>query len=283
MHRSPAQWSASIRQTNRWWMTVDSLDFTSGDEGVPVVFGRAFRIIDPPNPLPAGSPACERLSFEIWVRTRGRVLDQPQRSRLSQARTSASGRSCRRTKKSIRTLIPRPRESPQRCSGSRLAICFAFHSPAFARDEIYFPLLMPGLAENYLGAVELNGTQRNVTASPSLTALFFDRDLVEASTSVLATTADFLQYLSPRPRRLTGMHAAFPLEEATIIAVPDAVHGGWTREELQELPQPRASPPPLRPEWWHFLDCNPAPKKTRAEQLRSRAARAVADQTGARA
>ena len=53
---------------NRWWMTVDSLDFTSGDEGVPLLSGSAFRVIDPPNPLPGTTPAGERLSFEIWVR-----------------------------------------------------------------------------------------------------------------------------------------------------------------------------------------------------------------------
>ena len=49
-------------------MTVDSLDFTSGDEGVPLLSGSAFRVIDRPNPLPGATPAGERLSFEIWVR-----------------------------------------------------------------------------------------------------------------------------------------------------------------------------------------------------------------------
>ena len=129
-------------------------------------------------------------------------------------------------------------------------------------DEIYFPLLMPGLAENFLGPVVLPGSERERDGLAEFdAALFLDRDLVDIGTANLATTADFLQYLSPRPRRLTGMHAAFPLEEATIIAVPDAVHGGWRKDEREPLADPTPSPPPLRPEWWHFLDCNPRQRK----------------------
>jgi hypothetical protein len=124
---------------------------------------------------------------------------------------------------------------------------------------------MPGLAENYLGPVALPGDERERDGLAEFdAALFLDRDLTDIGAANLAGTADFLQYLSPRPRRLTGMHGAFPLEEATIIAVPDAVHGGWVKHEREPIADPEPSLPPLRPEWWHFLDCNPTPKKAPA-------------------
>jgi hypothetical protein len=253
------------RGNDHWWMTVDSLDFTSGDEGVPVLSGSASRIIDPPNPLPVATPAGERLSFEIWVR------------QAEEYSISLSDLGFAPDHERFWSLLPtdeevyRPTDTPTtenpatllwKQVGDLFRFPLAGLGPA---DEIYFPLLMPSLAENYLGPVALPGNERERDGLAEFdAALFLDRDLVEVGAANLATTADFLQYLSPRPRQLTGMHAAFPLEEATIIAVPDAVHGGWVKHERDPLLDPEASPPPLRPEWWHFLDCNPAPKKTPA-------------------
>jgi len=248
--------------SNHWWMTVDSLDFTSGDEGVPVLSGSASRVIDPPNPLPIAPPAGERLSFEIWVR------------QAEEYSISLSDLGFVPDHERFWGLLPtdeevyRPTDTPTtenpatllwKQVGDLFRFPLAGLGPA---DEIYFPLLMPGLAENYLGPVALPGSERERDGLAEFdAALFLDRDLVEIGAANLATTADFLQYLSPRPRRLTGMHAAFPLEEATIIAVPDAVHGGWVKHQREPLVDPEPSPPPLRPEWWRFLDCNPAPKK----------------------
>lgn len=251
--------------SHQWWMTVDSLDFTSGDEGVPVLSGSASRVIDPPNPLPVATPAGERLSFEIWVR------------QAEEYSISLSDLGFAPDHERFWALLPtdeevyRPTDTPTtenpatllwKQVGDLFRFPLAGLGPA---DEIYFPLLMPGLAENYLGPVALPGSERERDGLAEFdAALFLDRDLVDIGAANLATTADFLQYLSPRPRLLTGMHAAFPLEEATIIAVPDAVHGGWMKHQREPLIDPEPSPPPLRPEWWHFLDCNPAPKKTPA-------------------
>jgi len=251
--------------SHQWWMTVDSLDFTSGDEGVPVLSGSASRIIDPPNPLPVATPAGERLSFEIWVR------------QAEEYSISLSDLGFAPDHERFWGLLPtdeevyRPTDTPTtenpatllwKQVGDLFRFPLAGLGPA---DEIYFPLLMPGLAENYLGPVALPGSERERDGLAEFdAALFLDRDLVDIGAANLATTADFLQYLSPRPRQLTGMHAAFPLEEATIIAVPDAVHGGWVKHKREPLVDPEPSPPPLRPEWWHFLDCNPAPKKAPA-------------------
>jgi hypothetical protein len=73
--------------------------------------------------------------------------------------------------------------------------------------------------------------------------------------------ADYLRYLSPRPRRLRGIHAALGwqessiIEEATLIAIPDAVHCPWNitsgpDEQIQESATPstsESSEPPESP------------------------------------
>ncbi|HSF33653.1 MAG TPA: hypothetical protein VLK82_24705, partial [Candidatus Tectomicrobia bacterium] len=58
--------------------------------------------------------------------------------------------------------------------------------------------------------------------------------------------------------QLRGIHVALEIEEATLIAVPDALHRGW--RQIPEAPPLVAedSPPPPRPEWWHFLECHPS-------------------------
>ena len=247
---------------NHWWMTVDSLDFTSGDAGVPLLSGSAFRVIDPPNPLPVATPAGERLSFEIWLRqaeeysiSLGDLGFAPDHERFWGK--LPTDEEVYRPSDSVTA------ENPATMLWKQVGDLFRFPLAGLgAADEIFFPLLMPGVAENYLGPVALPGSERERDGLAEFdAALFLDRDLVDIGSANLATTADFLQYLSPRPRRLTGMHAAFSLEEATIIAVPDAVHGGWVKHEREPLVDPEPSVPPLRPEWWHFLDCNPAPAK----------------------
>ena len=246
----------------RWWMTVDSLNFTSGDEGVPLLSGSAFRVVDPPNPLPAATPAGERLSFELWVR------------RAEEYSISLSDLGFAPDHERFWAALPtdeevyRPSESltsenPATILWNPVGDLFRFPVAGIrAADEIYFPLLMPALPENYLGPIVLPGGERERDGLAEFdAALFLDRDLVEIGTANLTNTADFLQYLSPAPRRLTGMHAAFPLEEPTIIAIPDAVHSGWIKHTREALVDPEPSPPPLRPDWWHFLDCTPAQKK----------------------
>ncbi|HKG47272.1 MAG TPA: hypothetical protein VKB02_11130 [Pyrinomonadaceae bacterium] len=247
---------------NRWWMTVDSLGFTSGDDGVPLLSGSAFRVVNPPDPLPVETPAGERLSFEIWLRqaeeysiSLGDLGFAPDHERFWAK--LPTDEEVYRPSESITS------ENPATLLWKQVGDLFRFPlAGPGAADEIYFPLFMPGLPENYLGPVSLPGGARERDGLAEFdAALFLDRDLVDIGAANLATTADFLQYLSPRPRRLTGMHAAFPLEEVTIIAVPDAVHSGWVEHTREPLVVSEPSAPLLRPEWWHFLDCNPAPKQ----------------------
>ena len=242
-----------------WWMTVENLDFTTGDEdGVPLVSGHAFRVIETPNPLPAETPACERLSFELWLR------------KAEEYSISLSDLGFAEEHERYWAKLPSDeelyrdsdsftREEPATVLWRQVGDLFRFPLAGDATaGEVYFPLLMPALPENYLGPVALPGSERERDGLAEFDAeLFLDHALLDVGTRVLASTADFIQYTSPQPRRLKGIHAAFPIEEATVIAAPDAVNYGWFEQQREPLSDPPPSLPPVRPEWWHFLDCNP--------------------------
>ena len=90
--------------------------------------------------------------------------------------------------------------------------------------------------------------------------LFMDPALAETGTLDLLKEADYIRYQSGAPRPLLGIHAALAVDEATIIAAPDAVQRGWFRATNQQLASPPASSPLRHPEWWHFLPCSPPPQ-----------------------
>jgi len=56
--------------------------------------------------------------------------------------------------------------------------------------------------------------------------------------------ADHVRWQQPRPRRLIGIHALLGLDEATLVAVPDAVHRGWSAEQV--VPPASLEAPKLR-------------------------------------
>jgi hypothetical protein len=118
-------------------------------------------------------------------------------------------------------------------------------------DELtaaFFPLTVP----QHSAATEL---ERDGLAEFGA-ELFLDPSLAESTSLDLLSEAFYLRYQSPTPRRLTGIHAALEIEEATIIAVPDAVQRGWLQRDDDFIASPPASSPLQHPEWWHFADCN---------------------------
>src|SRR5262245_31154274 len=135
------------------------------------------------------------------------------------------------------------------------------------REAVFFPVGMPFTHELYLGPVEAPGTPLERDGLAEFDArLFLDPDLIETGVSTFMDRADFLRYLSRAPRPLRGIHAALGfgesaiIDEATIVAVPDAAHRGWSRTGSQPAPAAELSSPPARPEWWRFLDCDPPPE-----------------------
>lgn len=159
-------------------------------------------------------------------------------------------------------------------------------------DGFYFPVFPTAFPADYLGCVVPEGTklQRDGLEEFDI-ALFLDEKLKNTGLNNLLGDAEFIRYLSARPRSLRGFHHALvpetttnivtegsatnpnytnqSLDEATIISVPDALHRGWFLQKDEgetNLPSP-VFPPPLRPEWWHFQDCRKPEIKPVGEPL----------------
>ena len=86
-------------------------------------------------------------------------------------------------------------------------------------------------------------------------SLFIDRAFFDVRVRDVLDRADAIRYRGNAPRSLTGMHAALSVDEATIVAIPDAAHAGWDPDAAPPLQSPPASSPLLHPEWWRWLDC----------------------------
>lgn len=69
--------------------------------------------------------------------------------------------------------------------------------------------------------------------------LFVDPALAAVGPDQIRETAFAVAYVNSNPRPLQGMHALLPLDEVTLVAVPDAGHSGWDRIEVP-------TPPPLQ-------------------------------------
>src|SRR5262249_50686966 len=151
-------------------------------------------------------------------------------------------------------LHPRfPLAGPNDCSFYLpLGISSTVTSPPLA-DELtagFFPSTGP----QHSDATEL---ERNGLAAFG-SELFLDGRLGDPTSLDLLNEAFQLRYQSSSsgPVPLRGIHAALEIEEATIIAAPDAVQRGWFKTGKAALPPPLPSSPLPHPERWHYADCN---------------------------
>ena len=102
---------------------------------------------------------------------------------------------------------------------------------------------------------------------PSLTALerdglsrfgadlFLDPELAAAPLESVAVLADTIRFVRDEPRALRGLHAAWSLgagglfNEASLLAIPDAVHPGWRPRPDEPIPDPEPRDPQPPPQW----------------------------------
>lgn len=89
--------------------------------------------------------------------------------------------------------------------------------------------------------------------------LFLDPALSTVNGEHLLAEADYIRYQANHPRDLTGIHAALAVDEATLIAVPDALHIGWGVADIDKPRSPQTLPTPDRPEWRPHPWCPPDP------------------------
>jgi hypothetical protein len=123
---------------------------------------------------------------------------------------------------------------------------------------VFVPINMPYASEILIG--------RTPVSAPALSRdgldqfkldYFVDSRLARSRLLDLPAVVTVLNTEIPN-EPLKGLHAAFTVEEVTLVAAPDAVHRGWVSVNPQ-LPVTRASSPLEHPEWWHFLPCDPPP------------------------
>jgi hypothetical protein len=131
---------------------------------------------------------------------------------------------------------------------------FPLAAPSGADAATYLPLGIFGQLneEFYQNAAPLEGTSLERDGLANMTAaLFLDPDLAGSGATTLLDAAFFKQYQQPRADSgafegvpLTRMHALLPIEEASLLAVPDAIQPAWEKV----LPvQTVVAPPQLNP------------------------------------
>ena len=232
------------------------------------LLGKGAQVLPAPQTPPPGSPVAERLNFEVWVR-RGNEeatrlgdlgFDAPHPRFWGDLRTdeqlygqqSYGQASSAIDVGQVALAFDKQRVELGQDPGEPRFLL----AGAGPRTAVYFPVGMTAIPGNYLPRfqttklpLERDGLSRFEAS------LFLDAELVEPGTTAFGAQADFIRYTSPRPRALRGAHAAFGIEEATIISIPDAIHQGWERALVLGKPVAVPSKPIERPEWWHSLDC----------------------------
>ena len=231
--------------------------------------------------LPSDSPNVKRLGLEIWIKKGEKVLTRLTDLAFDPAHERFWGNlpvddNLYSFSESENRNSP---EIPSWTRGGEFAKSqIAGGTP---HDGIFIPVFPNALAENYLGVIKSDATKLQRDGLEVFDEdLFLDEKLKNTGLNNLLNDAEFTRYLSSRPRRLWGIHSAlapdtttiisaeslptdpayasFSLDEATIIAVPDALHRGWFRDKdsgaFSILPINFA--PPLRPKRKGFQDCN---------------------------
>ncbi len=230
--------------------------------------------------LPSGLPNVKRLGLEIWIKKGEKVLTRLTDLSFNPAHERFWG-NLPVDEDLYSFFANENRNSPEIPSWTRAGE-FAKSQIAGgeSRDGIFIPVFPNALAENYLGAIKSDATKLQRDGLEVFDEdLFLDAKLKDTQLDNLLTDGEFIRYLSPRPRRLWGIHSAlapetttiisaeslptdpayasFSLDEATIIAVPDALHRGWFRDKdsgaVSIMPIPFE--PPVRFGRKGFQDC----------------------------
>jgi hypothetical protein len=135
------------------------------------------------------------------------------------------------------------------------------------REARFIPFNMSALGDPAMGPQHSGRSplERNGLDNFS-SALFLDQRLLDSDVSTLIADADFVRYQTPGTAPLRGIHAALEIEEASLIAVPDAVSSSWHAVPATPAAPPLPSEPRLHPSWWHFLECDPPASPPAAEK-----------------
>ncbi|MEP6924969.1 MAG: hypothetical protein ABI954_10935 [Pyrinomonadaceae bacterium] len=231
--------------------------------------------------VPVEADEIELLDFELWVKTGDGSLIKLDKLAFADARANFWGNLP--TDEQLYRFEEQNKLKPAAIQVWRQTgdlFRFPLAGAVEKTDDFYFPLLMPFIPQNYLGAIHSGQTKLERDGLASFDAgLFLDEKLAVTGFGDLLNEAEFVRYLSPRPRSLDGIHAALApetivktatdnaapdaiaytnlsLEEATIILVPDAAHRGWNLAGPESAAAPVVTSPPIEDlKLGEFQDC----------------------------
>ncbi|RYD49925.1 MAG: hypothetical protein EOP60_12855 [Sphingomonadales bacterium] len=245
------------KEQHLWFQVVEFQHTTATASPPSAESGLGGRVFSWSDQAPAADPSAshfaERLTFELRVR-RGetdalRLIDlgfAPAHPRFWNALPDDAQLFADKSDDAHQSLRDAAREPRFPLAGN----------PSF--DARYIPIGMSALAEPTAAAQhsDRSALERDGLETFS-SSHFLDARLLESGITTLLADADFIRYQTPEAPPLTGLHAALEIEEATLIAVPDAMHRGWSPALTPKVLPPFPSQPREHPSWWHFLECDP--------------------------
>jgi hypothetical protein len=263
---APGTWVQFTWNRARWWLVVDEFGVGAGRRGSRGVRvrGRAWRSVAVPRPFPRGPQTVDLVSLDL------RALEGREATwTLRDLALAGAHPRCWNALPSDEDFYGRSAQSNHPAARTEGGARFPFCG-AETGNLLFLPLAVPSTFGTPAAPLSQDATPlaRDGLARFDA-AMFLDEDLRDVGIERLMNEADFLRYLDPHTRslrRLRGIHGALGwnnstiTEEASLIAVPDAVHRAWHEEDPKPPPVPTASPLLPQPDWWHHLPCDPAPK-----------------------
>jgi hypothetical protein len=96
------------------------------------------------------------------------------------------------------------------------------------RAELYLPIGMASEVDPERARTAILGAGAEDGVDRFAAGLFLDRDLGPLPSGSLLREAEHKYYIEQQP--LKGLYSLLPVDEVTLISVPDAVHRAWNRE-----------------------------------------------------
>jgi hypothetical protein len=223
---------------------------------------------------PHSSPQVHRLSFELWLKQDTKTLLKLKDLAFNSGHERFWG-----NLPTDEGLFKTKQNSTANQTGNTISANFPVAGNN-NQDSFFFPVFALAFPENYLSRVGLQGTKLEREGLAEFNEeLFLDSELKNTGLNNLLNDAEFTKFISSTPRSLNGIHAALAsesvitqtdnsqnnpiytdisLNEAAIIAVPDALHRGWFKNPDKSamsisLPAPEI---PITPETGKFDTCN---------------------------
>ena len=258
---APGQWVRVVDSAGVAWLLIDEIDRSPAFEGSPpatsttlvlaTVLGPVWRELGPLLPPALAHPTrAQRLALDL------RAIDadgSDQRLSALALSPAASGSFWEQQDDASWFLQPDDASGVVRTLARRYPIA---PDSAAAPPLAWLPLGAQPLFGAGVGALPADGTALERDGlSLFASDLFIDPALADDAVDDLADHAELVRIIQPEPRPLLGMHAMLGVDvgslfnEATLLALPDAIHLGWRRRAIDATPPLALDPVAAPPQW----------------------------------